>query len=70
MVKNLISCQLFECVCVCVREDTHGELEGGWERKEDAAPGVSLCLFLHLTVTLCFVLFFWLFLFVCFVLVI
>lgn len=41
-------------MCVCVREDTHGELEGGWERKEDAAPGVSLCLFLHLTVTLCF----------------
>lgn len=25
-------------MCVCVREDTHGELEGGWERKEDAAP--------------------------------
>lgn len=54
-------------MCVCVREDTHGELEGGWERKEDAAPGVSLCLFLHLTVTLCFLLgFFWLFLFVWF----
>lgn len=57
-------------MCVCVREDTHGELEGGWERKEDAAPGVSLCLFLHLTVTLCFLFFVWLFLFVCFVLVI
>lgn len=54
-------------MCVCVREDTHGELEGGWERKEDAAPGVSLCLFLHLTVTLCFCFFcFWLFLFVWF----
>lgn len=54
-------------MCVCVREDTHGELEGGWERKEDAAPGVSLCLFLHLTVTLCFFFVFFLAFFVCLV---